>query len=97
MSFVAAGAYGCVFRPPLPCVDDGGTTTTTDRRPTVGKVFADADEFERERDALRVVRRMDPDGAFAIPWVRDCVANVRHAGAASCSRLLLLLRTHTHT
>lgn len=71
MPFIAAGSYGCVFRPALRCRDDDDNSKKPSTR-TVGKVFLSREQFDIERRRLETIRALDPRGTFTLLYVRTC-------------------------
>ena len=101
MPFIGAGSYGCVFRPALPCHtiltqnESGARQKKTGRhhhKNTVGKVFTDQAEFERERLVLEAIHRLDPRGEFTVPYLYDCLVDLREADARSCKALVTMMK-----
>lgn len=70
MPFVASGSYGCVFRPHLRCVEKVVVS-----RGTIGKVFADEEEYEIEQHAQSMVYKVDPRGEFTVTAQGACSTN----------------------
>jgi len=60
------GAYGCVFKPSVPCSNE------LNRRPGVSKVLFGEDSFDDEYEANKRVRRIDPKGVFTNPITHSC-------------------------
>jgi len=74
--FIAAGTYGCVYRPSIPCrgneEGDGG-------RGKVSKVFAkgydmekNREDFEDEIDRNQKAKEINADGVFTLTHVNAC-------------------------
>ena len=74
--FIAAGTYGCVYRPSIPCrgneEGDGG-------RGKVSKVFAkgfdmgkNREDFEDEIDRNQKAKEINAEGAFTLTHVNAC-------------------------
>ena len=68
MPLIGEGSYGCVFDPPMPCIE----SRKTRRKNTVGKVFISEEEFESERKITKIVKDVDPNSKFTIPLYNSC-------------------------
>ena len=76
---IAEGAYGCVYSPALPC----SRKTITKRDSTVGKVFGNKEDAINEFNNMEIVRGIDPNGEFSVPFRGKCeisAAKADHCG-----------------
>jgi|TARA_Y100000389_G_C17469496_1_gene528997 serine/threonine protein kinase len=65
--YLGKGTYGCVFSPPLNCVDDDNQTQH------VGKIFFNKEAAEEELKVTNsYVKSIDPEGEFTNMFVKQC-------------------------
>ena len=76
-SFIAAGTYGCVYRPSLPC--DGKQESNSNNQNKVSKVFAkgqdmndNRSDFEDEIGRNQKANNINAEGAFTLTHVNAC-------------------------
>lgn len=71
---IGEGNYGCVYRPPLPCLSTPSAPPTphTNSIYHVGKVFASQKDFMREKRIMKVLQRIDPKNTFTLPIINTC-------------------------
>ena len=69
IEFINEGAFGCVFRPPLECIED--FTATRDH---IGKVF---DKVKHANDEIasnrKIQQQIDPNNTFTIKYIGRCI------------------------
>jgi serine/threonine protein kinase len=71
--FVAEGTYGCVFNPPISCVNEIESKYKGNKY--VGKVLFNYEDFKEELDASKLIKKVDPSGKFSIIPVAACKTN----------------------
>lgn len=72
MSFIGQGTYGCVFYPPISCVNDN---LDKNGKQEVGKVFYDKPAFQQEKHFHELIQKMDPTFSFTVPFHGTCQIN----------------------
>lgn len=72
MPYIAEGSYGCVFSPPLKCLNNKKTTSSQ-----VGKIFYSKDSMEEEKELAQKINKIDPNGKWTIPYYGSCFINVK--------------------
>jgi serine/threonine protein kinase len=93
IDFVNKGAYGCVFTPPLPCID----STHKFNKTVVGKIFEHRSEYEQEMQAYKVVRYLDPENEWSLPFKQACKVDTNNKALQSTiSRCPFMLADHKH-
>ena len=70
MSFVAAGTYGCVFKPNLPCYKKINKPKGSR---TISKVFRSEKEADKEKAINDILNKIDPNSEFTIPLYDSCI------------------------
>lgn len=73
MPYVAAGTYGCVFKPHLKCAN-----ATHKSKDSVGKVFASDSSFQEEYDIMQKIQKIDPHNEFTLPIFFTCPIAHKH-------------------
>ena len=71
MPYIAEGSYGCVFSPPLKCLNKKKTTASQ-----AGKIFNNRDSMEEEKELAEKINKIDPKGKWTVPYYGSCFANV---------------------
>jgi len=71
MPYIAEGSYGCVFSPPLKCLNDKKTTSSQ-----AGKIFNTRDSMEEEKKLAEKINKIDPKGKWTVPYYGSCFINV---------------------
>jgi len=71
MPYVAEGSYGCVFSPPLKCLNKKKTTTDQ-----AGKIFNNKDSMEEEKELAIKINKIDPKGKWTVPYYGSCFVNI---------------------
>lgn len=86
--FVDRGAYGCVFKPALPCVGKGSAKTEVVEKEsmTISKVFHIENDYKEELETIKFVNKIDPHHEWSLPLISACKANA--STAVSRSELL---------
>jgi serine/threonine protein kinase len=65
--YIASGTYGCTFNPHLKCIN------VSNKKNTVGKVFADNNEHDAEVDVMTQIQKdIDPLNKFTVPFYGSC-------------------------
>lgn len=72
MPYIAEGSYGCVFSPPLKCLNNKKTTSSQ-----AGKIFYSKDSMEEEKELAEKINKIDPNGKWTIPYYGSCFINVK--------------------
>lgn len=72
MPYIAEGSYGCVFSPPLKCLNKKKTTSSQ-----AGKIFNNRDSMEEEKELAEKINKIDPNGKWTIPYYGSCFVNVK--------------------
>jgi serine/threonine protein kinase len=72
MPYIAEGSYGCVFSPPLKCLNNKKTTSNQ-----AGKIFYSKDSMEEEKELAEKINKIDPNGKWTIPYYGSCFINVK--------------------
>ena len=72
MPYIAEGSYGCVFSPPLKCLNKKKTTSNQ-----AGKIFYSKDSMEEEKELAEKINKIDPNGKWTIPYYGSCFTNVK--------------------
>lgn len=71
--YVEMGSYGCVFRPAIPCKNNGNITQ---KLPTISKVFHRSSDARHEIEEYRqIVEKLDPRGKFTVKLIDNCQIN----------------------
>ena len=73
-ALISQGAYGCVYTPPLPCVN-ASPKAMKSKTKMVTKVFGNNDDMETEWDISEKIKKIDPDQKYFIYATAKC--NVR--------------------
>jgi len=71
MPYIAEGSYGCVFSPPLKCLNNKKTTASQ-----AGKIFNTRDSMEEEKNLAEKINKIDPKGKWTVPYYGSCFINV---------------------
>lgn len=72
MPYIAEGSYGCVFSPPLKCLNNKKTTSSQ-----AGKIFYSKDSMKEEKELAEKINKIDPNGKWTIPYYGSCFINVK--------------------
>ena len=72
MPYIAEGSYGCVFSPPLKCLNKQKTTASQ-----AGKIFNSKDSMEEEKELAEKINKIDPKGKWTVPYYGSCFINVK--------------------
>jgi len=82
--YLGRGTTGCIFKPHLKCI------TLSNQKNSIGKVFNDTDDYDNELQMARIMARIDPKGAFSIPFINNCegVSYIRHNDEVSKCKLM---------
>lgn len=74
MPFVAAGTYGCVYEPAIPCKKGSAkdSASRSRQKDAVSKVFGEHNDFYKEKNLQKVVISIDPKNKFTRPYYGDC-------------------------
>lgn len=72
--FIARGAYGCIFRPVVPCHPGTEEERRSKTRPqsNVSKIFRSQEAMRKELRILKLVAATDPRGRFTLPFRVAC-------------------------
>jgi serine/threonine protein kinase len=82
-SVLGEGSFGCVVKPAVPC--SGPVKRISKRgKSEVGKIFVDAEDFNKELQAAHVVSRIDPSGETILVPSEHCKTHVNEDIATSC-------------
>ena len=71
MPYIAEGSYGCVFSPPLKCLNKKKTTSSQ-----AGKIFSSKDSMEEEKELAEKINKIDTKGKWTVPYYGSCFINV---------------------
>ena len=72
MPYIAEGSYGCVFSPPLKCLNNKKTTSNQ-----AGKIFNNRDSMEEEKKLAEKINKIDTNGKWTVPYYGSCFINVK--------------------
>lgn len=73
--FLGEGQYGCVYSPPVPCMDESSNRVIRTYSNPVGKVFSNARAAVGEIELSTFFTQMDPKGLYLVPLVGNCVVS----------------------
>lgn len=71
MPYIAEGSYGCVFSPPLKCLNNKKTTYSQ-----AGKIFNKKTSMDEEKKLVEKINKIDPKGKWTVPYYGSCFVNV---------------------
>lgn len=71
MPYITEGSYGCVFSPPLKCLNNKNTTSSQ-----AGKIFNKRDSMKEEKKLAEKINKIDPNGKWTVPYYGSCFVNV---------------------
>ncbi len=89
---IGDGGFGCVFTPPMKCVDKPFKST---EEGLVGKVFLFADEARTEVDNYALIKKLDPKREWSLPMLHSCTIDApRVTGKCAALRAKTLSVAH---
>ena len=71
MPYIAEGAYGCVFSPPLKCINNKKTTSKQ-----AGKIFNNSNSMKEEKELSEKINNIDPNSKWTVSYYGSCFVNV---------------------
>lgn len=71
--FIAEGSYGCVFRPALSCMRDGGDSDRDNDKKGIGKVFQSDIEYRDELANFKLLsKEINSQNIFSPRFIKHC-------------------------
>ena len=77
--YLGEGSFGCVFKPEVRCRDKlQGTIINKNSNSSklVSKIFVDKDDFNKEVDASKLLKKVDPSGKNILLPYKSCEVNI---------------------
>lgn len=75
-AYINEGTYGCVFSPPIECMDTTPVSMKKSKlnksKKVVGKLFVDSKSFHSEVEQATNIQKLDPEYKFTVPYLGTC-------------------------